>query len=268
MPELPEAEYMVRRLEECAPHAHIRRVRILRDSLVEPQGAPYVRRYARGTVRQYARRAKNVLLHLETGWTVRIQLGMTGHCYWIANPSAPPLHTRVLFLLAQGGALAFEDARTFGSVHVHRQAELGDVFRSYGPEPLDPEFRWTDLRDAAAGLRLPLKLFLMDQRRIAGLGNIWAAESLFAARLAPQRGVDTMAAAEWRALHAAIRRTLRRAIHNAFRVTSRPEEFPEADLLRLSVYGRADEPCRRCRTPVRRQVEGGRATYFCAACQR
>ncbi len=108
----------------------------------------------------------------------------------------------------------------------------------------------------------------MDQRRIAALGDIWAAESLFAARLAPQRGVHTLAAAEWKALHAAIRRTLRRAIENTFRVTARPEEFPEADLLRLSVYGRAGEPCRRCRAPVRRQVEGGRATYFCAACQR
>jgi formamidopyrimidine-DNA glycosylase len=268
MPELPEAEYMVRRLEQYAPHAAIRRVCILRDSLTEPQGVRHVRRYARGMVTRYARRAKNVLLHLDTGWTVRIQLGMTGHCFWIADPAAAPPHTRVLFLLARGGALAFEDARTFGSVQVHRQDELPELFRAYGPEPLDPAFRWTGLRDAAAGLRQPLKSFLMDQRRIAGLGNIWAAESLFAARLAPQRGVHTLADAEWRALHAAIRRTLRRAIENAFRVTSRPDEFPEADLLRLQVYGRAAQPCRRCRQPVRRQVEAGRATYFCAGCQR
>jgi formamidopyrimidine-DNA glycosylase len=100
------------------------------------------------------------------------------------------------------------------------------------------------------------------------LGNIWAAESLFRARVHPERAVDALRDAEWRALHASIRRTLERAIENTFKVTNRPEEFPEADLLRLNVYGRAGASCRRCHATIVRTVQGGRATFFCPRCQK
>ena len=263
MPELPEAEYMVRRLEEYAAGARIVSAKILRPGFA----APEVARRARGPVAGYSRRAKNVLLHLASGWTVRIQLGMTGHVYWVPDARRVPAHTRVLFRLAGGAGIAFEDARMFGSVAVHPTAGLPEVFAEYGPEPLDPRFTWRDLRDAAHGLKTGVKPFLLDQKRVAGLGNIWAAESLFAARIHPARPAGKLTPAEWKILRAAIRRTLTRAIRNAFRVTSRPEEFPEADLLLLSVYGREGEPCRRCRTPILRSVQAGRATFHCPACQ-
>jgi formamidopyrimidine-DNA glycosylase len=188
MPELPEAEYMVRRLRECAPAARITRVRILRESAAE--GA--LARHARGLITGYGRRAKNVLIHLDTGYTIRIQLGMTGHVYWTPNHRRLPRFTRIAFIVETGAALVFEDARVFGAATAHPTARLPEILADYGPEPLDPTFRWSDLQSAAHGLRQPVKPFLMDQRRVAGLGNIWAAEALFAARIHPARPVSTL----------------------------------------------------------------------------
>lgn len=268
MPELPEAEYMVRRLAECAGGAVIERVKVLRASAVAPQTARYLARHARGAVSGYSRRAKNVLVHLESGWTIRVRLGMTGHVYPIIAAKEAPRFTRVSLELAGGGAIVFEDARTLGGVAVHDAGELEGVLSGYGPEPLAPGFRWQDLQGRADGLSLAVKQFLLDPSRVAGLGNIWAAESLFRAGVHPERRVRDMDEEEWRRLHAAIRRTLAGAIENTFRVTTGPEEFPEADLLRLSVYGREGEPCRKCRRPVQRKVQAGRSSYFCPGCQR
>lgn len=263
MPELPEAEYMVRRLREGAPEARIVRVRVLRESVAD--GA--LERRGRGRVTGYARRAKNVLIHLDTRWTVRIQLGMTGHVYPVASTKQLPRFTRVVFVLESGGALVFEDARVFGAVGASPTAELPRLLAGYGPEPLDPKFRWQHLREAAEGARGPVKPFLMDQGRVAGLGNIWAAEALFAAGIHPARSVAELADDEWKALHRSIRATLRKAIANTFRVTARAEEFPEADLLTVNVYGRAGQHCRRCGTPVQRIVQAGRSTFWCPVCQ-
>lgn len=252
---------MVRRLSECAPGAFIRRTSILRPGFPAPARV-------RGRIAAYARRAKNVLIHLETGRTLRIQLGMTGHIYWIADPGAPPRFARVLFELEDGHALVFEDSRVFGSITLAPTAALPAIFAEYGPEPLDPAFTWRGLKEAAARASGPVKPFLLDQSRVAGLGNIWAAESLFRARLHPARRVPSINDPEWRALHAAIRRTLSRAIENTFKVTRHPANFPEADLLWLNVYGREGKPCRACRTPVRRETQAGRSTFYCAHCQR
>ncbi len=260
MPELPEAEYMVQRLREYAAGADIRRIRILRPGFPAP---PRVR----GRIAAYGRRAKNVLIHLETGQTLRIQLGMTGHVYWIPRAAAPPRFTRVLFELEDASAIAFEDSRVFGAVELHPTSALEEVFRDYGPEPLDASFTWRDLQSSAARAKGPIKPFLLDQSRIAGLGNIWAAESLFRARLHPAHPVYQISPPAWRRLHAAIRRTLARAIENTFKVTSRPEEFPDADLLWLNVYGREAKPCRSCRTPIARETQAGRSTFFCPRCQ-
>lgn len=263
MPELPEAEYMVRRLAECAPEAEIARTRILRAG-VAPVGLP---RRARGVVAGYARRAKNVLMHLGNGQTIRIQLGMTGHVFWVPDRRRLPEHTRVVFELAAGSAIAFQDPRVFGSVEIHATESLPAVFAEYGPEPLGDGFRWQQLAAAAKGRRVEVKPFLLDQSRVVGLGNIWAAEALFQAGILPWRRVDSLAASEWRRLHGAIRRVLGRAIENAFRVTGSAEEFPEADLLSTAVYGREGERCRRCRGTVAREVQAGRSTYYCGGCQ-
>ena len=254
---------MVRRLAEFAPAARIERIRILR-----PGVAPsLLTRRAKGLVRGYSRRAKNVLIHLDHDWTIRIRLGMTGHVYWIPDVRELPSHTRVVFVLAKG-AIAFQDPRVFGSVEIHPTATLVDVFAGYGPEPLDPAFTWRDLAATAERRSGPIKPFLLDQSRVVGLGNIWAAEALFRAGILPWRAVNTLRDTEWRRLHAAIRRVLEQAIARTFRVTAGPEEFPEADLLAAAVYGREGEPCRKCMKPVVRRTQAGRSTFFCGECQR
>jgi formamidopyrimidine-DNA glycosylase len=268
VPELPEAEYMVRRLAECAPATKIREVTILRPSLIAPQSPDELVATVEGRkVIGYARRAKNVLLHLDKGWTLRIQLGMTGHFFWIPDSRQLPRFTRVWFALPGGAAFVFEDSRTFGNVHVHRTEELPAVFAAYGPEPLDDAFTWQQLKASAARAKGPVKPFLLDQSKVVGLGNIWAAESLFLARIAPYRPLPSLTDSEWKALHKAIRKTLSAAIDNTFRVTASAEEFPEADLLACAVYGRSGEPCRRCQEPIARFVQAGRSTFHCTRCQ-
>jgi len=269
VPELPEAEYMVRRLVEFAPGVRIREVTVLRASLIAPQSPDELAAIVRGRrVVSYSRRAKNVLLHLDKGWTLRVQLGMTGHFYWIADARVLPRFTRVWFALGNGAALVFEDSRTFGNLHLHRTEELAEVFADYGPEPLEDGFSWQQLKASGARAKGPIKPFLLDQSKVVGLGNIWAAESLYAARIAPGRAIPELDDAAWKALHRAIRKTLTAAIENAFRVTGSAEDFPEADLLACAVYGRPGAPCRRCKGPIERFVQAGRSTFHCPQCQR
>lgn len=271
MPELPEAEYMVRRLQESpGPGVRVERARVLRASLIAPQSPNIVTRHLKGRrLISYSRRAKNVLLHLEEGWTARVQLGMTGHIYiWPAGRELPRF-ARVVLDLEDQRSIVFEDARTFGSFHVHRTEDLPELLSSYGPEPLDDAWTWEQLRDSARRSSGPVKPFLLDQTRVVGLGNIWAAEALWEARISPFRALPTLSNAEWKRLHAAIRKVLTQAIDATFAVTRAADEFPEADLLSCRVYGREDQPCRRCRKqPVARQTQAGRSTFFCAHCQR
>jgi formamidopyrimidine-DNA glycosylase len=268
MPELPEVEYVVRRLREYAADATIRKVYVADARVLRPQTPRLLARRTEGRrVTGYERRAKNILIHLQDGWTLRIHLGMTGHLYWLPLPEKLPPATRAHFDIP-GGRLVYEDSRMFGRIHVHQAAELPELFADYGPEPLSDAFTWQSLRAAAQNLRGPVKPFLLDQRRVAGLGNIWAAEALFAAGIDPRRGVATLGDAEWRALHRAIRRVLKRAIAGTFTVTAKASDFPDADLLTMRVYGREGQPCRRCRRAVRRMEQASRSTFFCPNCQR
>jgi formamidopyrimidine-DNA glycosylase len=264
MPELPEAEYMVRRLTDSPGLGHeIQAVKA--PSL----GAKAARTLRGLTLTGYARRAKNVLLHCSGDWTLRVQLGMTGHVYAWPDRRQLPRFTRAHLELSNDECIVFEDARKFGSLSLLRTAELPNAFADYGPEPLDDSWTWQQLRESAAKSRGPVKPFLLDQSRVVGLGNIWAAESLWEAKINPFRLLPSLTAAEWKRLHAAIRLVLRQAIAATFEVTRTPQEFPEADLLTCRVYGREDEACRRCRrTAILRENQAGRSPFFCPHCQR
>jgi formamidopyrimidine-DNA glycosylase len=268
MPELPEAEYMVRRLAEAVPRGRIASAAVLRALSVEPHRPRDLEDALAGRrIKGYARRAKNVLIHLDGRETLRIQLGMSGHVYWIPDHRRHPRHTRVLLALGGGDGIVFEDARVFGRMNLHPTRDLPHVFDSYGPEPLDSAFTWQGLRDSAGASRLGIKPFLLDQSRVVGLGNIWAAEACFRAGLDPFRPVNRIADSEWKRLHGSIRRTLERAIAGTFKVTRTGDEFPEADLLTCSVYGREGEPCRRCKGPIARKTQAARSTFYCPVCQ-
>ncbi len=269
MPELPEAEYMVRRLAETIPpRARIAETAVLRARTVEPHSPKDLEDALAGRrIRGIARRAKNVLIHLDGRQTLRIQLGMTGHIYSIPDHRQAPRFTRVVLALSGGDGIAFEDARVCGRVNLHDTSKLPQVFASYGPEPLDPAYTWRMLRESAGSSRAEVKPFLLDQSRVVGLGNIWVAESCYRARLSPFRRVNQIGDAEWKRLHAAIRRTLELAIKGTFRVTRGYDEFPEADLLACAVYGREGEPCRKCERAIERRTQAARSTFHCPACQ-
>lgn len=266
MPELPEAEYMVRRLQLDASGVTIERVRVLRQSATGSQRPSRLKRLATGQrIRAFGRRAKSVLLHLENAHTVRVQLGMTGHIYRVAGDEPP--HTRVAFDLAEGGTIAFDDPRTFGKVTIHADADLPTVFGDLGHEPLDSAFSVKHLIESLSQSRAPIKPLLLDQSRVVGLGNIWAAEALWRSRVDPFQPASSLSPAQWRKLHQAIVAVLTKAVDDTFKVTSHSAEFPEADLLSAAVYGRSGQPCRRCKGAIAKVTQAGRSTFYCPVCQ-
>jgi formamidopyrimidine-DNA glycosylase len=154
-----------------------------------------------------------------------------------------------------------------GTLEIRDAAEFQRLDGGLGPEPLSRGFTADAFARSAAGLRQPAKLFLMDQRRVAGLGNIYAAEALFTARIDPRRPIGSVRRARLERLHAAITGILRDAVRSACRAYSRPGGFEGADFA-PAVYGREGERCDVCGTAIRRITQGGRSTYFCPKCQR
>ena len=268
MPELPEAEYMVRRLRLDAGETTIARVRVLRPGMTGAQPHQRLMKVAgKQAITGYGRRAKSVLIELANGHTVRVQLGMTGHIYHVANARDLPKYTRIAFDLHDGSALAFEDSRTFGNITIHATQDLPTVFADLGPEPLDASFTPAVLAAALAGTRAPIKPLLLDQSRVVGLGNIWAAEALWKSRVHPFTRTCDLSPKQLRSLHGAIVSVLTRAVKNTFVATQTGADFPEADLLAVAVYQRDGQPCRRCKEAIVRVTQAGRSTFFCPGCQ-
>jgi formamidopyrimidine-DNA glycosylase len=269
MPELPEVEFIVRRLREFTSGRIIRRVEVLRPSMVRPQSLDdFEHSLNNRTITGFERRAKNVLIHLKGGDTIRVRLGMTGHVFFLEDPRHAPTHTRIVFHLRGGGAIIFEDPRTFGSVATVKTTELEALLSSYGPEPLDAAFTPAVFRDAAKGLRLPVKQFLLDQKRVSGLGNIWAVEALWRARIHPQTPLDRLSTARLNQLHAGIKAALEDAVKQGLKVAGGPDDFPDVERLKVAVYGREGQPCRRCKRPIAKIAQAGRSTFFCPFCQK
>jgi formamidopyrimidine-DNA glycosylase len=269
MPEAPEVEAVCRKLRKSATGATIAQSHIERRRITLPQDPAQVEALATGrTVERIDRRGKNILVRLSGGLTMRVHLRMTGNLYVIPDWRLRPAASSAWFEFDDGRALLFEDTRGLGALTIHDAAEMSRLLEGLGPEPLSRQFTAEALIRSAAGLRQPAKLFLMDQRRIAGLGNIYAAEALFRAGIDPRKPIGSVSTARLRALHAAIVGILREAVKSAVRAYSRPGRFNEAEDVELAVYGREGEPCPRCGGKIRRITQGGRSTYFCPKCQR
>jgi formamidopyrimidine-DNA glycosylase len=268
MPELAEAEAVCRRLRKQAGRARIVSAHVERPKIVAPQSAEEVEGLARNAkLGKVHRRGKQVLIDLDNGLTIRIHLGMTGDVYVTEDHRLRPHSTRAWFKLDDGRALIFDDPRALGHLNVYPPEELESVLGGLGLEPMSPTFTPGALRDLAAGSRLPVKLFLMDQTKIAGLGNIYAAESLFEAGIDPRKQACKLRRARTERLHGAIVRVLTDAIQSACIAYMRPGRFREAEGFAPQVYGRVDQPCNRCGRRIRRIQQGGRSTYFCPGCQ-
>ena len=271
MPELPEVETIVRDVAREARGARIESAEVLREDLIEGGTAKDFRRCVRGRdILGVSRRAKNIVIDLGPDRLV-VNLGMTGRLL-VADAHAPlPPHLGVRFELADGRLLLYQDVRRFGRLECLPAERWSERDRALGFEPLAKEFTPAVLHELGGRSRVAVKTWLMDQRRVVGVGNIYASEALFRAGIDPRRPANTLAAEEAARLHAAIREVLLEAID--FRGTTLLDYRdasgqPGAFSRRLRVYDRAGEACTACAGPVERIVQGGRSTFFCGRCQR
>ncbi|MEO7653155.1 MAG: DNA-formamidopyrimidine glycosylase family protein, partial [Bryobacteraceae bacterium] len=214
------------------------------------------------------RRGKNILLDLSGGFTMHVHLRMTGNFYVIPDALFRPLSSSAWFTLDDGRGLLFQDQRGLGTLRIYDAEGRRKLVDSLGPEPLSRQFTAARFLAAASASRQPAKLFLMDQQRVAGLGNIYAAEALFAAQVDPRQPMADVSQRQLRNLHQTIVRILRDAVKSACIAYSRPGNFGEAEDYSPLVYGREGEACMQCKRTIRRISQGGRSTYYCPHCQR
>ena len=274
MPELPEAETIVRGLRPAVIGDRIRSTEVLHsDVLREPQRR-FAGKVTGRTIVAVERRGKNVLLVLDDGGLLAVNLGMTGRLLPYAAPPAPsrrPGHPAVRFRFASGGALVFDDTRRFGTVECLTAEEWLERSHRMGPEPLEDAFTAEALHRSLSVSRAPLRSWLLDQRKVAGVGNIYANEALYLAGLHPRTEARAVSRPEAGRLHAAVRDVLRSAIR-AGGTTIRDYRNAEGEegtyARRLLVYDRAGEPCGRCGRTIRRTVFGGRSAFHCPGCPR
>lgn len=273
MPELPEAETIVRGLRATVVGETIIRAEVLEPDILREPKRRFWPKVRQRRIEAVGRRAKNVLIRLEGDRVIAVNLGMTGRLLPFRAPPrgrSRPTHPAVRFRFASGGVLIFDDVRRFGTVECLTTDEWRARSERMGPEPLDPGFSAADLHQGLAGSRSPIRSWLLDQRRIAGVGNIYATEALFLAGIHPRRSARSVARDEAEALHRSIREVLSDAIRAGgttirdYRTTS-GEAGGFAPSLR--VYGRDGEPCRTCGTTVARTVFGNRSAFFCPDCQ-
>lgn len=268
MPELPEVETVRRHLEPALVGRTIRALTVA-DATVSAQLAPELRRLAVGRrVAGTRRRGKYLIIDLDRGILV-VHLRMTGQLLFERPPT--PRLPRFTIEFDDESRLHFYDVRRFGRLWALRdEAELEHFFAELGVEPLSPGFSAARLSVLLRGRRAPLKAFLLDQRRIAGVGNIYADEALFRAGLHPLRPAGSVGPRGAARLRDALIETLELGIAQAGSSVDSfvdPEGAPGSFQEMLNVYQRNGEPCRRCGTPIERVVVGGRGTHFCPRCQ-
>ncbi len=274
MPELPEAETIARDLHEGAAGRTITRVRVHRTDILAP-GTTRARltRVLRGRRFEAAgRRGKNVVLTFDGDWRLVVNLGMTGRIVTSDAPLAPGLgHIAARFDLDDGRSLLYDDARRFGRLDLRDPDGWIERSAQLGVEPLSPAFTADWLLAATRGSRVQLRNWLLDQRRIAGVGNIYANEALFRAGVRPTRRAYRLTRAEAARLRDAVRDVLAEAI--AARGTTL-SDYRDAGgekggfQFRLRVYDRAGLSCVRCRKTIKRVVLSNRSAFYCPACQR
>lgn len=273
MPELPEVETVRRMLEATVIGRTIRAVRLSGLRLREPIQRDLPGRL-RGLRLVAARRhGKYLLLDLDEGLTLLSHLGMSGR--WLFHPRVPAddiAHVHVRIRFADGSQLWFADPRRFGLLRLVATAQLGQDRRlaGLGPDPVAQPPTGTSLRMIARGSRVSIKNFLLDQRRLAGIGNIYASEILHRAAVDPRARAGRVPADRWDAIASETQAVLGEAIERSgttfsmYRtIWNEPGEYGD----QLRVYDRAGEPCLACATPIRRIVQGARSTFFCPSCQ-
>lgn len=275
MPELPEVETIRRGLALKVSGRRIVRAELRRPDLRRPFPPLLERRLTGARIGALARRGKYILLELDDDGILLLHLGMSGRITAGAANGEDARHDHVVLTLDDGTVVRFNDARRFGLLDYLRRGEEAKhpLLAGMGPEPLEPGFDGPYLARALDGKMTSIKAALLDQRIVAGLGNIYVCEALYRAGLSPRRLAGTVAGTRAAKLAAAIRAVLREAIEAG---GSSLRDYVQADgelgyfQHRWAVYGREGEPCPGCTCAegVRRIVQSGRSTFFCAKRQR
>ena len=269
VPELPEVETTRRGLE---PHLVGRRIETLilrRKDLRWPIPGHLPRTVLGQPILAVRRRAKYLLIDTAPG-SLLLHLGMSGRLRLVSPETPAGRHDHYDLALEPPQVLRFTDPRRFGCLLWQPAGQTHPRLRDLGPEPLDAGFKGAILFAASRGRTAPAKALLLDQTAVAGLGNIYVAEALFAAGIRPTRPARRLTRADCDALADAIRRILRRAVARGgttLRDFLRPDGAPGYFEQELLVYGRAGEPCRVCGAPVRELVQSGRSSCYCPRCQ-
>lgn len=293
MPELPEVETVRRGLEPVMVGASFVEVETRRRDLRFPFPKDFAGRLGGARVEALDRRGKYMIAALSTGESLIMHLGMSGRFAIEAGDggasarpgdfahaqACDPKHDHAVFRMSEtdaapaGAMIAYNDPRRFGFMDLVDTGELERCrhFKGMGPEPLGNAFSAEGLNAALAGRQTPIKAALLDQRVVAGLGNIYVCEALYRVGVSPRRKAASVAGRRGQRLAAAIVAVLRDAIVAG---GSSLRDFAGADGAlgyfqhAFDVYDREGEPCRTCETPVKRLVQGGRSTFFCPSCQR
>lgn len=275
MPELPEVE--VTRMG-LLPHILGRRITKISHSgkrLRVPVPRKFLAMHVLGkTIVTIDRRAKYLLFRIENGSTLIIHLGMTGKLGLIPSGEPPATHDHLRLLLDDGIEIRFNDTRRFGSVMVWPSTEAKKMEATFssriGVEPFSNDFNISYLQKQSCSRKVPVKNFLMNSSILAGVGNIYANEILFAASVHPQTPTKNITKQEWKIIITATRRILKKAIQSGGSTIS---DFlgssgnPGYFQVHFNVYNRASRKCKRCKNSINKTVIGGRATFFCPQCQ-
>ncbi len=264
MPELPEVETIVRGLNSVAG-AQIERVDVLDQRLDLPRD-----KIAGRTIERVERRGKYIVIHLAEGGSLIVHLRMSGRLALICS-AAEEKHTRFILHLDNDKKIYFINPRRLGTAEFVQDGFPYEL----GVEPLSGEFTAEKLHELVASSRAPVKPLLMDQKKIAGLGNIYSSEALWRVKIDPRRKANTLSENEVGRLHRAIRSVLREAIDKmgttfGYTVSDYKDAYGDYGKFQsmLAVYGRAGEKCPRCGEEIVRIVQAGRSTYFCPGCQK
>lgn len=282
MPELPEVETVRRGLAPAMEKKRILRVETRRKDLRFPFPENFGARLEGARIDALGRRAKYLVGELSTGEALIMHLGMTGR-FTVEGKKKPgkfhhpagedQKHDHVVFEMTGGGRIVFNDARRFGFMHLWPLGELDTYpgFDGLGPEPISNQFSGAFLGEAFAGKKTPVKSALLDQRVVAGLGNIYVSEALYRAGISPKRLAGSIRGDRLEKLAVAVRDVINEAIEAGGSTIS---DFgtPDGELgyfqHRFRVYDREGEPCLTCGRPVKRLVQAGRSTFWCSHCQR
>ena len=269
MPELPEVETTRKGLEPLITGRTILSVHIFKKKLRWEIPSHLIGTLKNHSIRKISRRAKYLLLHFDIGQLV-IHLGMSGSIRVVSSSEPLKKHMHFELKLDNKTSLRFHDPRRFGSVLWQKSDETLNLLKNLGPEPLSYEFDEDTLFESSFGKSRNIKSFIMDSNIVVGVGNIYASESLFLAKISPKREAGKISRKRLIVLTNSIKNVLKDAINNGgttlndfSNVDGNPGYFSQV----LNVYGRENMPCFRCSGKIKRIIQNQRATYYCPKCQ-